>query len=131
MKSKTSEFNPEESIFTTAIEELEKLLHSETQAIVASDAEKLEIILNRKEIALQKVLAIKADLGSDPRKNPVLDELLDRILQLQQRNKCTLDNLVDAHRHDDVSNENGLRIRKIRNAYLTHFKKTDARMLDA
>lgn len=96
-----------------------------------SDAEKLEAVLSRKEIALQKVLATKADLVSDPRNNPALDELLDRILQLQQRNKHTLDNLVVAHRHDDANNEDGLRIRKIRNAYLTHFKKTDARMLDA
>ena len=122
--------NPEESTFTTAIEELEKLLHSETQAIVASDVEKLEIILSRKEIALRNVLAEQADLGYDPRQNPCLSKLLDRILQIQQRNKHTLDNLVDTNKKDAPENGGGLRIRKIRSAYLSHYEKKDGRMLD-
>jgi hypothetical protein len=130
VKSKTSEVNPEESTFTTAIEELEKLLHSETQAIVASDVEKLETILSRKEIALQNVLTEQADLGYDPRQNPFLSKLLDRILQIQQRNKHTLDNLVDTRRKDGPENGNGLRIRKIRSAYLSHYEEKDGRMLD-
>jgi hypothetical protein len=130
VKSKTSEVNPEESTFTTAIEELEKLLHSETQAIVASDVEKLETILSRKEIALQNVLTEQADLGYDPRQNPFLSKLLDRILQIQQRNKHTLDNLVDTNKKDAPENGNGLRVRKIRSAYLSHYEKKDGRMLD-
>ena len=122
--------NPEESTFTAAIEELEELLHSETQAIVASDVEKLEIILSRKEIALQNVLTEGADLGYDPRQNPFLSKLLDRILQIQQRNKHTLDNLVDTNKKDAPENGSGLRIRKIRSAYLSHYEKKDGRMLD-
>ena len=132
MKSQTSEASPEESTFTSAIEELEKLLHSETQAIVASDVEKLEIILNRKEIALQNVITEQTNLGYDPRQNPFLSKLLDHIIQIQQRNKHTLENLVDSCKKDDPENGNGngLRIRKIRSAYLSHYEEKDDRMLD-
>ena len=130
MKPKTSEVNPEESTFTIALEELEKLLHSETQAIVASDVEKLEKVLNQKEIALRIVLTERDALEFDPRQNHFLDNLLDRILQIQQRNKHTLDHLVDTHGQDVSDNGNGLRILKIRNAYLSHNKEKDDRMLD-
>jgi hypothetical protein len=130
VKPNTSEVNPEESTFTSAIEELEELLHSETQSIVSSDVEKLESILSRKEIVLQKVLTEQANLGYDPRQNPFLSKLLDRILKIQQLNKHTLDNLVDTRRTDDPENGNGLRIRKIRSAYLSHYEEKDGRMLD-
>ena len=131
MKPKTSEATPEESTFAKALEELEKLLHSETQAIVASDVEKLETVLSLKEIALRNVLTERDTLEFDPRQSHFLDNLLDRILQIQQRNKATLDHLVDTHGQDVSDNGNGLRIRKIRNAYLSHHKDQDNRMLDA
>ena len=128
MKTKTSEAIAEESTFASAIEELEQLLHSETQAIVASDASKLDTILNQKEIALRNVLTKQENLARDPRRDPYLSELLDRILQIQQLNKHTLDNLIDMHTKQDSGN--GLRIRKIRSAYLSHHEKKDGRMLD-
>jgi hypothetical protein len=130
VKPKTSEVNPEESTFAKTLEELEELLHSETQAIVASDVEKLEKVLFRKEITLRNVLTERDALEFDPRQNHFLDNLLDRILQIQQRNKHTLDHLVDTHGQDVSDNGNGLRIRKIRNAYLSHNKEKDDRMLD-
>ena len=130
MKPKTSEVNPEDSTFAKALEELVELLHSETQAIVASDVEKLEKVLTLKEIALQNVLTERDALEVDPRQNQFLGKLLDRILQIQQRNKHTLDHLVDTHGQDVPGNGNGLRIRKIRNAYLSHNKEKDDRMLD-
>lgn len=122
--------NPEDSSFTIAVEELELLLHSETQAIVESDIDKLELILSRKEIALDNVLTEKERIEVSHQEDPVLEELLERILQLQQRNKHTLDNLVDSLRQNGSIGESGLRIRKIRNAYLTHHKEKDGRMLD-
>ena len=130
MKPKTSEVNPEDSTFAKALEELVELLNSETQAIVTSDVEKLEKVLIRKEITLRNVLTERDALEFDPRQNHFLDNLLDRILQIQQRNKHTLDHLVDTHGQDVSDNGNGLRIRKIRNAYLSHNKEKDDRMLD-
>ena len=130
MKPKTSEVNPEDSTFAKALEELVELLNSETQAIVTSDVEKLEKVLIRKEITLRIVLTERDALEFDPRQNHFLDNLLDRILQIQQLNKHTLDHLVDTHGQDVPDNGNGLRIRKIRNAYLSHNKEKDDRMLD-
>lgn len=113
--------SPEEETFSEAIEAYENLLHSETQAIVAADLDKLEAILNTKDQALQAVLNARDEMGIDPRENPMLDKTLDRVLEIQTRNAHTLDNLVTTHsKEKEETVEGANRLRKVRDAYFSH-----------
>ncbi|MFP6886077.1 MAG: hypothetical protein VB997_00895 [Opitutales bacterium] len=114
--------SPEEETFSEAIEAYETLLHSETQAIVAADLDKLEAILEAKDETLQAVLSAREGMGSDPRENPMLNKMLDHVLEIQARNAQTLDNLVATHsKEKEETVEGANRLRKVRDAYFSHF----------
>ena len=113
--------SPEEKAFTDALEAYEVLLHSETQAIVSTDLDKLEQIIEGKDQALKLVLSARDALPFDPRDNPDLEVTLDRILKIQSRNSETLNNLIARSVPDggDLTVEDNSLIRKIRATYLS------------
>lgn len=116
--------SPEEKAFSDAVEKYEILLHSETQAIVSIELDKLEQIIDEKQRTLDSVLTARDALTFDPRDNPDLDETLDRILKIQSRNSQTLNNLIAQQPRDggDSTTEETLRIRKIRTTYLSQHR---------
>ena len=113
--------SPEEKAFSDAVDKYEILLHSETQAIVSIELDKLEEIIEEKQRTLDSVLNARNALTFDPRENPEWDLILDRILKIQSRNSQTLTNLIAQQPRDgsDSTTEETLRIRKIRTAYLS------------
>jgi hypothetical protein len=113
--------SPEEKAFTDALEAYEVLLHSETQAIVSTDLDKLEQVIEAKDQALKLVLLARDALPFDPRDNPDLEVTLDRILKIQSRNSETLNNLIARSVPDggDLTVEDNSLIRKIRATYLS------------
>lgn len=111
----------EEKMFFEVLEQYERLLHSETQAIVAADLDKLETILETKDETLQTVLDTRDAMESDPRENPMLDKILDRVLEVQSRNAQTLDTLLLTHsKEKEETVEGANRLRKVRDAYFSH-----------
>ncbi len=112
--------SPEEKDFSEAIEAYEELLHSETQAIVAADLNKLDEILEAKDAAMQAALDARNALEDDPRDNPALNDLLNRVIEVQSRNAQTFDNLITAHSKDEEETPERARLRKVRDAYSTH-----------
>jgi hypothetical protein len=112
--------SPEEKAFSEAVDKYETLLHSETQAIVSIELDKLELIIQEKDLVLESVLNAREELIRDPREIPELGVNLDRILKIQSRNSETLNNLITQQpRNDgDITPEHTSRIRKIRTAYL-------------
>ena len=117
--------SPEEKAFSDAVEKYEILLHSETQAIVSIELDKLEQIIEEKQRTLDSVLTARDALTFDPRDNPDWDETLDRILKIQSRNSQTLNNLIAQQPREGSGSttEETLRIRKIRTAYLSQDRK--------
>jgi len=113
--------SPEEKAFSDALETYEVLLHSETQAIVSTDLDKLEQIIEDKDQALKLALLARDALPFDPRDNPDLEVTLDRILKIQSRNSETLNNLIARSVPDggDLRTEGNSLIRKIRTTYLS------------
>ena len=113
--------SPEEKAFSDALETYEVLLHSETQAIVSTDLDKLEQVIEAKDQALKLVLLARDALPFDPRDNPDLEVTLDRILKIQSRNSETLNNLIARSVPDggDLTVEDNSLIRKIRATYLS------------
>ena len=116
--------SPEEKTFSDAVEKYEILLHSETQAIVSIELDKLEQIIEEKQQTLDLVLTARDALTFDPRDNPEWDETLDRILKIQSRNSQTLNDLIAQQSRDgrDSTTEETLRVRKIRTAYLSQHR---------
>lgn len=116
--------SPEEKAFSDAVEKYETLLHSETQAIVAIELDKLEQIIEEKQRTLDSVLTTRNALTFDPRDNPEWNLTLDRILKIQSRNSLTLNNLIAQQPRDggDSTTEETLRIRKIRKTYLSQHR---------
>ncbi len=116
--------SPEEKDFSDAVEKYEILLHSETQAIVSIELDKLEQIIEEKQQTLDLLLTARDALTFDPRDNPDWDETLDRILKIQSRNSQTLNNLIAQQPRDggDSTTEETLRIRKIRTTYLSQHR---------
>jgi hypothetical protein len=104
--------SPEEKAFSEAVDKYETLLHSETQAIVSIELDKLELIIQEKDRVLESVLNAREELIRDPREIPELGVNLDRILKIQSRNSETLNNLIAQQPRNDGG------IRKIRTAYL-------------
>lgn len=113
--------SPEEKAFSDALEVYEKLLNSETQAIVAVDLDKLEAILKSKDEALRSVLESRDALDDDPRENSTFSKILDCIIDIQGRNAQTLENLLkEQTKKKEETTEGANRLRKVREAYSSH-----------
>tara|TARA_B100000212_G_scaffold321801_1_gene280658 strand:+ start:362 stop:709 length:348 start_codon:yes stop_codon:yes gene_type:complete len=74
------------SRFLEILELHENLLHAETQAIAAKHLDTIESLIETKEENLNLLLGVKEELNSNPRQNKQADELIEKILKLQDRN---------------------------------------------
>ena len=109
---------PEEEALTTAIEAFETCLHAETQSIVGADPDQLETFLAQKDETLACLIQAKEDYPGDPRQDPALNEGIDRILALQERNVQAFDKLMAKTDKDSKdTKEASAKLLKIRNAY--------------
>ena len=114
-------------LFLDALEVHENLLHAETQAIAAKHLNTIEEILDKKDISLSALLESKENLGVDPRSYKQANRLIDRVLELQQRNADSFRKFFKERSAKEKGSE--LKIssqeQKIRNAYLRSARKNN------
>ncbi len=78
--------SPEFTFFLEALETFENLLHAETQAIAAKHLDTIEEIIERKDENLRALLEARERIEIDPRSISEADALVDRVLDLQEKN---------------------------------------------
>ena len=104
--------------FQIALETHENLLHAETQAIAAKHLDTIEEILQKKDRSLQILLSNKADLPEKFLDDSKINEQIERVLQLQQRNADSFKKFFDERSRKEKGLEEKLstgdqRLRKI------------------
>ena len=111
--------SPEFSFFLEALETFENLLHAETQAIAAKHLDTIERIIARKDESLQVLLQAKDKVSADPRNISEADELVDQVLDLQEKNVESFRRLFDRQYKIEQGKEaeEMPRDRKLRKAY--------------
>ena len=77
---------PQSSPISEFLELHENLLHAETQAIAAKHLDTIESLIEAKQENLNFLLEAKEELKSNPRDDQRADELIEKILELQDRN---------------------------------------------
>jgi len=113
--------SPEFSFFLEALETFENLLHAETQAIAAKHLETIEDIIERKDENLKALLDAKERIGINPRTVAKADELVDQVLDLQEKNVESFRKLFEKQfkvNHGKETQEKPIE-RKLKKAYLT------------
>lgn len=88
------EENKHISRFIEILECYEHLLHAETQAIASKEIDLVESILSQKDECMADLLAVKEKLSADPREDSSLNQFIEKIIELQQRNFSTFSELV-------------------------------------
>ena len=113
--------SPEFSFFLEALETFENLLHAETQAIAAKHLDTIEQIIARKDESLQVLLQAKDKVSTDPRNISEADELVDQVLDLQEKNVESFRKLFDRQFkiNQGKETEERPRDRKLRKAYFS------------
>ena len=86
--------NAEMSRFIEVLESYEHLLHAETQAIASKNINLAEEILIKKDECIEDMLNCKKQLKTDPREISSIDVLIEKVIELQQRNFSTFSLLV-------------------------------------
>ena len=98
--------------FQIALETHENLLHAETQAIAAKHLDTIEEILQKKDRSLQILLSNKADLPEKFLDDRKINEQIERVLQLQQRNADSFKKFFDERSRKEKGLEENLRVIK-------------------
>lgn len=121
--------SPEFSFFLEALETFENLLHAETQAIAAKHLDTIEQIIARKDESLQVLLQAKDKVSTDPRNISEADELVDQVLDLQEKNVESFRRLFDRQYKIEQGKETEEipRDRKIRRAYFSSEETKNSR----
>ena len=93
-------------------------MHAETQAIAAKHLDTIEEILQKKDRSLQILLSNKADLPEKFLDDSKINEQIERVLQLQQRNADSFKKFFDERSRKEKGLEEKLssgdqRLRKI------------------
>lgn len=86
--------NAEMSRFIEVLESYEHLLHAETQAIASKNINLVEELLIKKDECMKDILKCKKQLKTDPREINSADTLIEKVIELQQRNFSTFSILV-------------------------------------
>ena len=92
------EENKHISRFIEVLERYEHLLHAETQAIASKEIDLVESILSQKDECMEDLLAVKEKLSADPREDSSLNQFIEKIIELQQRNFSTFSELVTSQK---------------------------------
>ena len=114
--------SPEFTFFLEALETFENLLHAETQAIAAKHLETIEDIIERKDENLKALLDAKERIGVNPRSIAKADELVDQVLDLQEKNVESFRKLFEKQfklNHGKETEEKPID-RKLKKAYFHH-----------
>ena len=74
------------------------MLHAETQAIASKEIDLVESILSQKDECMEDLLAVKEKLSADPREDSSLNQFIEKIIELQQRNFSTFSELVSSQK---------------------------------
>ena len=109
------------SRFIEILESYECLLHAETQAIASKEIDLVEEILQQKDDCMADLLRVKEMLPSDPRDKPSVDTLIDKVVELQQRNFSTFSSLVSKQKVKEQGDEplsKNKTFNKVRKTYL-------------
>jgi hypothetical protein len=121
--------SPEFVFFLEALETFENLLHAETQAIAAKHLDTIEQIIARKDESLQVLLEAKDKVGTDPRNISKADELVDQVLDLQEKNVESFRRLFDRqYKIEQGKDADEMpRDRKLRKAYFSLGERSNPR----
>ena len=87
-------FSSEINRFIELLESYEHLLHAETQAIAAKEIDLIESLNAKKDHCIAKLKIFNDRFSSNPRNEPVVDNLVEKIFDLQKRNFSAFSLLV-------------------------------------
>ena len=109
------------SLFVEVLQSYEHLLHAETQAIAAKQVDLIDSILIQKDECMDDLLAKKDKLETNPRDIDSVNSLMDKVVELQQRNFKTFSDLVNNQRDKQSGNpavETDPNAKRVRQTYL-------------
>ena len=107
------------SRFIESLELFEDLLHAETQAVAVKQLDTIETVLEKKEIALTQMLELKGQFDAAGEKSVEVDELVQRVLTLQERNTFSFKKLFSKiNSEPDDSSKKSSKEKRLRDAYL-------------
>ena len=122
------EENKHISRFIEVLECYEHLLHAETQAIASREIDLVESILSQKDECMEDLLSVKEKLSVDPREDSSLNQFIEKIIELQQRNFSTFSELV-SHQKDKKEGHNFSKTHKAqKKVKQTYLKSTHSRI---
>ena len=122
------EENKHISRFIEVLECYEHLLHAETQAIASKEIDLVETILSQKDECMEDLLSVKEKLSVDPREDSSLNQFIEKIIELQQRNFSTFSELVSRQK-DKKEGQNFSKTHKAQKTLKqTYLKSTQSRM---
>lgn len=116
------------SRFIEILESYECLLHAETQAIASQEIDLVEEILQQKDDCMADLLRVKQMLPSDPRDKPSVDTLIDKVVELQQRNFSTFSSLVSKQKVKEQGDEPLSKSKTFNKVRKTYLKVNDSRI---
>ena len=90
-----AQFSPEINQFIEVLESYEYLLHAETQAIAAKEIDLIDSLNVKKDVCIAKLKLLSDRFSSNPRSEPVVDSLVEKIFDLQKRNFSAFSLLVE------------------------------------
>ena len=120
--------NAEITRFFEVLESYEHLLHAETQAIATKDVDLVEEILAKKDQCMDDLLTSKENLGSDPREDAKINSLIDKVIELQQRNYSIFSSLVEDQRNKKSGKSNNSSPKKYNKLRQTYLDKDKSRI---
>ena len=110
--------SPEES-FAQSLDLCETLLDDETVAIEASNADAIDAILARKEVAFEELRKSGESLGYAPVDRSEFASRIEGIFSAQQANLELMRNMLSKQKKEVVKiNEGQARLRMVKGAYL-------------
>jgi|TARA_B100000035_G_C20758118_1_gene447055 hypothetical protein len=122
------EENKHISRFIEVLECYEHLLHAETQAIASKEIDLVESILSQKDECMEDLLSVKEKLSVDPREDSSLNQFIEKIIELQQRNFSTFSELVSRQK-DKKEGQNFSKTHKAqKKVKQTYLKSTHSRI---
>ncbi len=93
-----AQFSPEINQFIEVLESYEYLLHAETQAIAAKEIDLIDSLNDKKDVCIAKLKLLNDQFTSNPRSEPIVDSLVEKIFDLQKRNFSAFSLLVEDQR---------------------------------
>ena len=116
------------SRFVEILESYECLLHAETQAIASREIDLVDEILQQKDDCMADLLRVKEMLPSDPRDKPSVDTLIDKVVELQQRNFSTFSSLVSKQKVKEQGDEPLSKSKTFNKVRKTYLRVNDSRI---